>query len=119
MKNLFVLALCLVSVVYSNPYRNIGLYRGYVGCFVDDRNHLMLKHRKQVLHRNSLEKCRHHCRGFRYLGLQAGRWCLCGNRYYSRAYPQASELECNYRCPGEPNRMCGGSWRNAIYEVCP
>ncbi|XP_071123300.1 sialate:O-sulfotransferase 2-like [Mytilus edulis] len=116
MKNLMIFVLCLVSAVYSNPYRNIGLYRGYVGCFVDDPNR-MLKHRIQVLHLNTLEKCRLHCRGYKYLGLQASHWCLCGNRYYSHAFPQASELQCNYPCAGEPNRMCGGVWRNAIYEV--
>ncbi|VDI49480.1 Hypothetical predicted protein, partial [Mytilus galloprovincialis] len=116
MKNLIVLALCLVSAVYSNPYTDIGHYRGYVGCFVDDKNR-MLKHRIKALHLNTLEKCRRHCRGYKYLGLQYGDWCLCGNSYYSHAYPQASELQCNRPCGGEPNRMCGGFARNAIYKV--
>ncbi|OPL33072.1 hypothetical protein AM593_08409, partial [Mytilus galloprovincialis] len=30
----------------------------------------LLKHKLMVLDQITLEKCRHHCRGYRYLGLQ-------------------------------------------------
>ena len=41
----------------------------YVGCYYDDRNRL-LKHRGKVLQDNSIENCRKHCKGFKYIGLQ-------------------------------------------------
>ncbi|CAG2222162.1 unnamed protein product [Mytilus edulis] len=116
MKNLMLLIFCLISAVNSNPYRKKGHYKGYVGCYVDDANRL-LKYRVGPLHRITLEKCRHHCRGFRYLGLQYRDWCLCGNHLNSPAYPQASELQCNMPCTGENSRMCGGGDRNSIYHV--
>ncbi|XP_052064547.1 uncharacterized protein LOC127704479 [Mytilus californianus] len=90
--------------------------RGYVGCFVDDSNRL-LKHKLMVLDRITLEKCRHHCRGYRYLGLQHGQWCVCGDSLHRPGYPQASELLCNTPCTGEITRMCGAAWKNSIYEV--
>lgn len=43
---------------------------GYIGCYKDDSNkHLGYK---EVYFRNSLTlaKCREHCKGFKYLGLQ-------------------------------------------------
>ncbi|VDI32772.1 Hypothetical predicted protein [Mytilus galloprovincialis] len=116
MKNLMLLIFCLIIAVNSNPYRNKGHYEGYVGCYVDRANRL-LKYRVGPLHRITLEKCRHHCRGFRYLGLQYRDWCLCGNHLNSPAYPQASELQCNMPCTGENSRMCGGGDRNSIYHV--
>ncbi|XP_071123290.1 sialate:O-sulfotransferase 2-like [Mytilus edulis] len=118
MKNLVLVIFCLIIDVtcYSNPYRNIGHYKGYVGCYVDDGNRL-LKHRISFLHGITLEKCRHHCRGFRYFGLQYRDWCLCGNHLHSPGYPQASELQCNMPCAGENSRMCGGGYRNSIYHV--
>lgn len=41
----------------------------YVGCYLDDRKRL-LKHRGRSLQDDSLESCRKHCNGFKYLGLQ-------------------------------------------------
>jgi hypothetical protein len=41
----------------------------YVGCYRDDKKRL-LKHRGKALQDNSLESCRKHCKGFKYLGLQ-------------------------------------------------
>ncbi|VDI27345.1 Hypothetical predicted protein [Mytilus galloprovincialis] len=116
MTSLLFIVFCLVTVASSNPYQNSGHYTGYVGCFVDDANRL-LKYRIQFLHQITLAKCRHHCWGYKYLGLQARDFCLCGNSLYRPAYPQASELQCNSPCAGEYNRMCGADWRNSIYKV--
>lgn len=95
---------------------NEGHYAGYVGCFLDDSNR-HLKNRIAPINGMTLEKCRHHCSGYRYMGLQYGYYCLCGDYLHHKAYPQASELLCNMPCRGETHRMCGARYKNSIYEV--
>jgi hypothetical protein len=41
----------------------------YVGCYLDD-GHRLLKHRGKALKDNSIESCRKHCTGFKFIGLQ-------------------------------------------------
>ncbi len=63
----------------------------------------------------TIEKCISFCnsRGFRYAGVQYGSQCFCGNSYgkYGRAN------NCNMKCNGNPNEICGGFWANDIYEL--
>ncbi|XP_076070877.1 sialate:O-sulfotransferase 1-like [Mytilus galloprovincialis] len=89
---------------------------GYMGCFKDDRNR-HLKYRIANLSQTTLLKCKRHCHGFKYTGLQSSNACTCGNTLINPAYPRVPESECNRRCPGESNRMCGANWRNSIYRV--
>ena len=89
---------------------------GYVGCFYDDRLRL-LKYKMQVFNVNSMQRCREHCKGYKYLGLQASNWCLCGNDLNPFRYPKKPEHECNMQCKGNSKEICGGGWRNSIYYV--
>ncbi|CAC5425066.1 unnamed protein product [Mytilus coruscus] len=89
---------------------------GYMGCFKDDGNR-HLKYRIADLSHTTLLKCKQHCRGFKYTGLQAGAACLCGNTLINPSYPRVLDSECNLPCPGEYFRMCGARWRNSIYRV--
>ncbi|CAC5409024.1 COL14A [Mytilus coruscus] len=88
---------------------------GYMGCFKDDRNR-HLKYRIADLSHTTLLKCKQHCRGFKYTGLQAGAYCLCGNTLINPTYPRVLDSECNFPCPGESFRMCGAGWKNSIYR---
>lgn len=60
-------------------------------------------------HYDTPEHCIEHCstanlgRAFRYAGISPGH-CYCSNTLLS-AEPTA---ECNYQCPGNPTKICGG-----------
>lgn len=55
------------------------------------------------------------CAGFQYFGLQYASQCFCGNEYDSGG--QADEADCSSACSGDATIMCGGSWRNSVYEI--
>ena len=56
--------------------------------------------------------------GYRYFGLQYGTQCFCGNSFgrYGRSPNQG---ECNKPCPANRNEICGGTWRNSVYDTQP
>jgi hypothetical protein len=60
-------------------------------------------------------KCAELCQGFRYMGIQAGSQCFCDNAGGLESI--APEADCNSECAGEPGTMCGGPWRNSVYEL--
>ncbi|XP_063413347.1 sialate:O-sulfotransferase 2-like [Mytilus trossulus] len=117
MRITLLLLICSLTIVNVDAFdfMRMGHYLGYVGCYVDKSQRLLARFAGEG--NMSLGKCRHLCRGYRYLGLQYGKQCLCGNYLNHRAYPQSSELQCNMVCTSEPHRMCGGPWRNSIYRV--
>ena len=51
--------------------------------------------------------------GFGYAGLQYASQCFCGDEYdkYGRFN------NCNMKCAGNENEMCGGAWANQIYRI--
>ncbi|XP_052076859.1 WSC domain-containing protein 2-like [Mytilus californianus] len=119
MKITLLLLICCVTIAnvdaVLNDFMRVGHYKGYIGCFVDDR-HRLLRHYGGG-HHMTLGKCRHLCKGYKYLGLQFAWQCFCGNHLNYRVYPQSSELQCNMPCSAESHRMCGSGWRNSVYKV--
>ena len=61
-------------------------------------------------------ECADLCQGFRYMGLQDGSQCFCDNDAGGLA-AMAPEGDCNMPCAGDANTMCGGPWRNSVYEL--
>jgi len=55
-------------------------------------------------------------KGYIYAGVQAGNQCFCGNSNISSTY-DAPNSECNSRCSGDSNQICGGVWRMNVYET--
>lgn len=51
--------------------------------------------------------------GFAYAGAQFAAWCFCANGY--GRYGPADN--CDMKCSGDPNQICGGSWANSVYSV--
>lgn len=41
--------------------------------------------------------------------------CFCGDSYGK--YGQANSRDCDVACPGNSTQMCGGGWRNSVFEV--
>ena len=52
---------------------------------------------------------------FKYAGLQAASYCLCGNRFGT--YGKRKESDCKFDCSGDSSQKCGGSWRNSVYQT--
>ncbi|XP_063406227.1 sialate:O-sulfotransferase 2-like [Mytilus trossulus] len=88
---------------------------GYIGCYMDDGNRHLKYKISDLGNSITLSKCREHCKGYKYTGLQARSYCLCGNKLANKQYPRVPESDCNMPCAGETNRMCGGGLRNSIY----
>lgn len=93
---------------------------GFLGCFKDqgegsgtrgrDLNGLAWSD-AAMTHELCVSKCSGN--GFAYAGVQYGKWCFCGNQY-GKSGPATN---CDIRCAGDPNQICGGSWANSVYQV--
>ncbi|AEA34567.1 WSC domain-containing protein [Hippea maritima] len=103
----------------NNPYKPNNNYT-YLGCFKDQGDPFGLRGRDLAAFgfrsdRMTPNLCMRECarRGYRYAGVQYSGYCFCGNRYarFGRA------TNCNMRCTGDSNKICGGSWANDVYDV--
>lgn len=66
----------------------------------------------------TLEKCKMFClsRGFRYMGLQVGVQCFCGNTVGT--YGQIDfASNCMSRAGGDAAQWGGGPWANVVYDI--
>jgi len=94
----------------------------YVGCFVDDRARDLGQRvgANNNIATNTFDGCRTACGNHRYMSLQYGGECFCADSYGNGdQYVQVDDSECNR--VSEPcssnSHNCGGSWRQAIYEI--
>ena len=92
----------------------------YIGCFKDQGNPFGVENRdlnKAIFSKNdmTISKCIDYCKskGFKYAGLQYSSYCFCGNSYGK--YGKANN--CNMKCAGDANEICGGFWANSIYST--
>eukprot|EP01052_Picozoa_sp_SAG31_P002131 SAG31_NODE_72_length_27821_cov_26.870572_7_plen_604_part_00 len=95
----------------------------FVGCYIDSTN----GKRDLAYNAGDLKtsgnpdgprECRAECaskgHALKYIGLQDGTNCFCGDTMGSQG--KAPDSECNMTCPGQNNAtMCGGTCRNSIY----
>jgi hypothetical protein len=86
----------------------------YLGCYKDTSS-LDLNGYLERSRSNTPQRCIAIChdRGFKYAAVQYGESCLCGNSYGK--YGQATN--CDYKCTGDPNQICGGYSTNSIYQI--
>jgi hypothetical protein len=94
----------------------------FIGCFVDDgaRDLGAMVGTRDNSATNTFELCRAACGDSVFMSLQYGGECFCSNSYGNGAqYVQVDESECNALV--EPCRSssynCGGTWRQAIYQI--
>lgn len=52
--------------------------------------------------------------GYKFAGLQLTA-CYCDSSFGS--YGKAASEECDARCPGEPDDICGADLRNSVVEA--
>ena len=83
----------------------------YIGCFSDEEDQDLREGPK--LYGFSIKSCNEACQGYKYLALQYGGRCVCGNAYATKPqYEQKADIECDrsgYNAIG---------MRNAIYKTC-
>ena len=66
---------------------------------------------------NTPEKCESACKkaSYLYFGVQAGKECFCGKTLAHK--DKKDEFECNVPCPGDNSKICGGNWRQSLYQI--
>jgi len=94
----------------------------FIGCFVDDgaRDLGAMIGGTGNAATNTFALCRAACGDHTYMALQYGGECFCSNSYGNGAqYVQVDESECNRNVePCSSNSYnCGGTWRQAIYQI--
>lgn len=62
-------------------------------------------------------RSRHCFQSYKYMGLQYGTECFCGDSYFTAEMPAEPTDTCDMPCPGDPEVMCGGAWTNSVYIV--
>jgi len=96
----------------------------FIGCFVDDgsRDLGTMVGTQADASTNQFELCRARCGSSLFMSLQYGGECFCANAYGTASkYHQVDESECNMQTHpcSSGSYNCGGSWRNAIYQINP
>lgn len=88
-------------------------YGGFVyqGC-IKDGTPRSLNSTYTSLGSMTLELCSQICNGQKYFGTQYGSQCFCSNVL---AVNTAS-TNCNMKCPGNLNQICGGSYALSLYK---
>ncbi|XP_060575371.1 uncharacterized protein LOC132732864 [Ruditapes philippinarum] len=87
---------------------------GYLGCYIDKVERI-LSHRMPNSANNNGDQCKQKCEaaGYRYAGTEYTVECFCGNDI--KKYPNGSE--CNAKCPGNKDEICGGTWHISLYDT--
>ena len=91
----------------------------FVGCFGDTSAAPDMPTDTKLMSREmTIELCVGHCKGkmFRYVALQEGTTCFCGNSYGSHG---ESKGGCVKECTGgsTPFGRCGGDFANSVYDT--
>lgn len=86
----------------------------YQGCFKDTENRDVSGY-NYYSDQMTLQSCANRCRekGYKYAASQYGSQCFCGDSFGK--YGEATN--CNMKCAGNGNEVCGGFWANSVYSV--
>lgn len=100
---------------WANSVYSTGVAPITVGCWRDAGARDLNGVAKTGWNQNTPQNCANFCkgRGFRYAGVQYSNQCFCGNRYGTKG----KAANCNMKCKGNPNYICGGSWANNVYDT--
>ncbi|XP_062608878.1 uncharacterized protein LOC134270660 [Saccostrea cucullata] len=105
--------------IFANPeYKNPDdLVQGsngeYVGCFQDQscRSFTGNHYRSNQM---TIEKCKSFCTSYSMYALEATTGCWCSN-YFKTRVPKP-DSDCNMKCTGNSDQICGGAWRLSVYK---
>ena len=101
-------------VASSSPAVATAAANGYLGCF-RDQGKRDLDGYTFYDGKMTTQLCVSTCRdkGFSHAGTQYAGHCLCGNKYGSAG----TATNCDTKCTGNRDEICGGTWANSIYKV--
>jgi hypothetical protein len=99
-----------VSLLVANPSNGAG----YIGCYTDAATRALPAQLGGTT--NTIESCKQaaYNAGYKYAGLQYGGYCFAGN---TLGYALAPETDCNMVCTANSLQLCGGPWRNSVYDT--
>ena len=103
----------------SGGYRDGGVIR-WLGCFNDlPAARAMTAGPRSFGH--TTQACAASCTGYNYFALQSGQCCCARTLSRSANHSKVADAKCGRVCPTEegktPVRLCGSSWRNAVYST--
>ncbi|PAA84300.1 hypothetical protein BOX15_Mlig007959g1 [Macrostomum lignano] len=86
------------------------------GCFIDNSDMRDLPTFAGYDEKMDVGLCAQRCQKWKkkYLGLQEGSSCWCGNSF--GAHGESAD-SCQTRCLGNDDEMCGGKLFNSVYEL--
>ncbi|KAK4446448.1 WSC domain-containing protein [Podospora aff. communis PSN243] len=86
----------------------------FAGCWSDSVATRSLQGNMRTDGKMTVELCARVCQGSKYMGLEYGSQCFCGNHLGGHA---VHKDECGYLCVGNKREICGGSARLSLYSV--
>ena len=93
----------------------------YLGCYIDSEDYRTFADNHYAdTSAYTREKCFQHCRtnNKRYVAMQSGKDCWCGaNDVAYDIHGKVPEAECDMACTGDPSTMCGGTYRNSVFDL--
>ena len=81
-------------------------------CFEDYPKRVLNGFEKLFDKEMTREKCNKLCQGFAYAGVQYSEDCFCGNKR-----PTETATNCNMKCAGDQNQICGGVWAMNVFST--
>jgi glucan endo-1,3-alpha-glucosidase len=110
------LLLVIVTISWSKEIVADGSSsKSYVGCYVDQAVRGMNGKLIQGQNKMTVESCQQFCNGYNYYGVEWAQECYCSNQVSTYGLAQ-SDSDCNMKCLGNQNEVCGGNWRLSVYR---
>src|SRR6185295_4535932 len=99
-----------VSLLVVNPSNG----PGYLGCYTDTATRALPVQLGGTT--NTIETCKQAAfnAGYKYAGLQYAGYCFAGS---TLGYALAPDTDCNMACTANSLEICGGPWRNSVYDT--
>lgn len=109
----------LVSKIERLRLQLLGAAPSWQGCWKDSKQERQSATGPRTFGHTTLA-CATACYGSPYFALQNGGQCFCRSAAPTNASRRVSSTNCGTVCPTEegklPARLCGGGWRNALFE---
>jgi C1A family cysteine protease len=86
----------------------------YMGCYTDNANRALPNNLTSGYETIESCKAKSAAAGYAYAGLQQYGQCWAGN---TLGYDKVADSECNTNCYANWSEICGGVWRNSIYQT--
>ncbi|XP_022089708.1 cell wall integrity and stress response component 3-like isoform X2 [Acanthaster planci] len=95
---------------------------GYLGCFGDDYDRALPAGFGEDYYEQSVEWCFRYClegrsRQHKYAGLEYTTECYCGDNDNYDKHGRQPESDCQDKCPGNSDQICGDRWRLSVYRI--